>query len=704
MCSGRCKVLVPMIYVVHVVCLVFVTSMARADQIGNVQLPTRFRAVLYLDVFGWLACTEGARQEEGSEDEEGDDPQHVELPRDLQVQLAATCQRLLREATLEVTAWEMPGVDELLEDEPNHMERVCEFRHRADFISAQLKDALPPEEPKPQLERIMSASFSARFSRSSSVGGSTTPQRRGTASSCGAGSPRNFGGASPVMSPRGSPAASPPMSPPAEPEELEDHIWLELKWNEGDPGQDKPPLKYYFQPGTEQASWDFPEHGRVSNFESLDEKLATLAENVRMLLDEQKASTIGQMSHIRECSQYSPEASFSGEQPSPVTRSLVGVAEGAYAAEDGPAEGPFGGREAVNPVEAGEAFGDTAMAQATFGASAQSDAAAARTLRRVAAARTPPGRIPWRTFLHGSTVLICIWIAGAVWVSLLCLGGVNVMPYVPGKNTTATVQEAESTSLSRDARHNESGVSLLQLVQMGPWPRHFVRPTSLVCHAELGDSMLLVERYAVHELSLASSGGRTKWKSALQDCVANYSGFQSKGFAGLTVQCAAGASCTAWLLGASGRRALRCDLRGREAPHEIVLHGGPWRSLVASSSSLWAVGSSSVARLGHVSEFAGAGSALVPEQELPGEDLESLTQLHAEGEVLLGLDANGFIRSWSLARGRHNAWSLTGAPAGALWAPAICSVNGAAYLLKVGPDGFAESIWRAVFSPAQPWS
>merc|ERR1719215_1526844 len=49
-------VLVPVVFLLHILLIVAITIVARAEhmQDGTLALPTRFRSVLYLDVFGWL--------------------------------------------------------------------------------------------------------------------------------------------------------------------------------------------------------------------------------------------------------------------------------------------------------------------------------------------------------------------------------------------------------------------------------------------------------------------------------------------------------------------------------------------------------------------------------------------------------------------------------------------------------------------------
>lgn len=52
--------LTPLVFALHVAWIVFIVRIAKADTVHGVALPTQFRAVTYLDVFGWLGEKEGS--------------------------------------------------------------------------------------------------------------------------------------------------------------------------------------------------------------------------------------------------------------------------------------------------------------------------------------------------------------------------------------------------------------------------------------------------------------------------------------------------------------------------------------------------------------------------------------------------------------------------------------------------------------------
>merc|ERR1719329_947054 len=55
------RVLIPIVFFIHMVWILMVVRFAMPEQYEEIALPTKFRSVLYLDVFGWLDKRTSAR-------------------------------------------------------------------------------------------------------------------------------------------------------------------------------------------------------------------------------------------------------------------------------------------------------------------------------------------------------------------------------------------------------------------------------------------------------------------------------------------------------------------------------------------------------------------------------------------------------------------------------------------------------------------
>eukprot|EP00441_Pelagodinium_beii_P019514 CAMPEP_0197679954 /NCGR_PEP_ID=MMETSP1338-20131121/92499_1 /TAXON_ID=43686 ORGANISM="Pelagodinium beii, Strain RCC1491" /NCGR_SAMPLE_ID=MMETSP1338 /ASSEMBLY_ACC=CAM_ASM_000754 /LENGTH=263 /DNA_ID=CAMNT_0043261073 /DNA_START=11 /DNA_END=802 /DNA_ORIENTATION=- len=244
----------------------------------------------------------------------------------------------------------------------------------------------------------------------------------------------------------------------------------------------------------------------------------------------------------------------------------------------------------------------------------------------------------------------------------------------------------------------------LELVFEGPWPHEFFKPAGLACRSFTGNVALLVaEKYAVHELRPEQAALR----SAEVDCLAQSPRFQARGIQGITVECTNDeAQCTTLLMGATGTTALRCA-NGTRPAQEVRLFGGPWRTGAASSDSksLWALAMRGPTLL-EPNLHAGTGSNfsqdMVPSMELEVVDAEPAIAFdRLEGGGLLGLSADGEMRSWLPSRGgtwRPAGWSNHLPKSLGLRWSGFCMAGRAAYLVGM-PAGKAAAgtnpqIWK----------
>lgn len=107
-------VLVAIIFAMHALLIVCVANVARAEHVTErgAALPTRFRNVLYLDVFGWLQSPDQAR-ETGRTGRARNQNNGREMPAMLREALYKESCRLGRQLTREFSAWEIVDLDNL---------------------------------------------------------------------------------------------------------------------------------------------------------------------------------------------------------------------------------------------------------------------------------------------------------------------------------------------------------------------------------------------------------------------------------------------------------------------------------------------------------------------------------------------------------------------------------------------------------------
>lgn len=105
-------VLVAIIFAMHALLIVCVANVARAEHVTErgAALPTRFRNVLYLDVFGWLQSPDEARETGRTRARQNNGR---EMPAMLREALYKESCRLGRQLTREFSAWEIVDLDNL---------------------------------------------------------------------------------------------------------------------------------------------------------------------------------------------------------------------------------------------------------------------------------------------------------------------------------------------------------------------------------------------------------------------------------------------------------------------------------------------------------------------------------------------------------------------------------------------------------------
>lgn len=117
-------ILVPLVYSLHFAWFCFIVRIAKAEEVDNkVKLPTKFRSVLYLDVFGWL-------QEEPSEVAKGRPDVQEELPQTLRELLISDCWRLQRRIRADLIRWESEDVELSLKEDSGTCQNLRAMRSR----------------------------------------------------------------------------------------------------------------------------------------------------------------------------------------------------------------------------------------------------------------------------------------------------------------------------------------------------------------------------------------------------------------------------------------------------------------------------------------------------------------------------------------------------------------------------------------------
>lgn len=289
-----------------------------------------------------------------------------------------------------------------------------------------------------------------------------------------------------------------------------------------------------------------------------------------------------------------------------------------------------------------------------------------------------PGKIPWRTVLIGSSVLVALWCFGTTWI--ICDAWLNIKFEV--------LQEEE------DVMRDDLGMP--ELVFDGPWPHPFFKLEALACPPDASHALFLSERYGVHALELSKE--TLGLQPALEECLSRAPALQGRGLADITFDCPNSAEhgCTVVLLGIDGSSALRCSLtRSEAAPvsQRLALTGGHWRALVATgiNSSLWALGNDGLTKFSFQNR-SGALKELFPVADFQHPAATNLTSLGVFGDrFLLGLEDSGSLYAWPLQGGRHRKRRLYSREA--RW-HSVCANPSGIYLAGRRLRDNSLGIWR----------
>jgi len=674
---GDC--LIPATFALHLVWLLFFLRLARAKTFNNIALPTNFRSVLYLDVYGWLSPASATPNTGGvataaAEELVADDPQpsdaglsgspsilsvvpenepavpaesrpRADLPRGHQTSLARTCWEMTRSLQTELSYLDDPEI-----------ERSCDAYVTQDVKKLQtefksLKASL--EEAEPDVER--------NVPRADATGG---PQ-----------------------------------------------VWLRLEWNSSGRASE------YFHPCGRtdlEVLWSRPDPpDRVLDLWEVRQQLRELEDKVQLLtsssqrcleadvLDSPSADTGEPARGTMPNRPTSAASSSAGDLREAVATSPPQQQTGeAKAAEPNAQVTQYGGTEAIQLADAlGSTF--TQHPGVSGGDGFHPHVSGVRPGDREGNARAAhryrkPGHIPWSTLYWGSLVLIAAWCTGLFW-SIARLAN-------------------EKWDIMNPPKPEDPD---LQLLHAGPWAHDFFTPMGLACRSEIGDgsgsnlTLLVVEKHAVHQLRANEAGEWALEPAQAEDkCLERAPEFQAAGLRSVALECT-GKACSSMLLGAAGQTAVRCRPDG--SPEHIRLFGGPWQDFSwgqSAATGIWAQPAATKrpgatlleSRL--TADGSQSSNEFVPSMQLPSSSATDAAALldALEGGGLLELSTEGELRAWlpsektgQLLRG---GWSYRLPESLDMRWSGLCAAHGSAYLLgrptegRLGSAQAEPQIWR----------
>jgi len=635
--------LVPIPVFLHIMWLLVLLLWAQGKTINGIALPTTFRAVLYLDVFGWLSSR---RQEEISwtrqqthrsveEEQEAagtgatasfrlsvvreEEPLHSEnvrvpfLPnpgaeegrRGLKTSLARLCRELKAELHRDLCYFEQDGLSSLMSDYDK--EEVKAMRRLMERLDGKLQEAAP------------------------------------------------------------------------EPTE----VWLKLEWNTAGHG-----MAFYRRVDSEDTSivWtEPPAPAKILEMHEVRQRIGALEAKVQMLASQfparEEEDSIASVASSSSCSVAPEHSRPVGSASSTTSGEVDSLWHGAPDLEaGGPSsaqETRFGGSDGAVQLTESEvrqrSFRPNEAAAGGFHPHRAPESRGERDRHK------EPGRLPWSTVQQGSLVLIAAWCAGFVWTVLRLLTDVVDILKPP-----------------RPVPHPE-----LDLVFAGPWPQFF-EPEGMSCQMDGSEPMFwLAEKYTVHQLVVNQSWTvHTSPQEAA--CLSQAPEFHSSGLRGISLRCANVArkeACLPMLVGADGT-ILLCD----HAMQRLYLHGDV--SHVAASgdaSGLWAKRSKDLSAGPALYRPLDSGNLSVVEyvstvelgQQPVARNQHMMDMLEDGG--LLALSDLGVLHAW-----RPVANSALWLPSGGVfnlpelglrWR-GLCTVGRTAFLLGKSPAAGRVELWK----------
>eukprot|EP00929_Paragymnodinium_shiwhaense_P035274 TRINITY_DN19063_c0_g1_i1.p1 TRINITY_DN19063_c0_g1~~TRINITY_DN19063_c0_g1_i1.p1 ORF type:complete len:1102 (-),score=267.17 TRINITY_DN19063_c0_g1_i1:100-3405(-) len=687
-------VIVPIIFTMQLMWLVFIYIVAKGSEKGGLALPLQFRSVLYLDIFGTAddeahaepglprlesrdladvefeahqhrpaarpsglsAVTEESvdrqpdsfrQPSDGAEAASSFDLDHLpsvpmnrqtsigNMPESLRSSLAHLCKSLAEELLGDFARWQSDAVEQLLDDFT--VNAISELRKQFDGAFA-------------MLQRDASNVFKA------------------------------------------------PATAAAMDASQDDDVWLQLEWNPSGA-----PIEYWYNDKTEESLFTMPKLAkRIATTPELERSVNEFVDRAYALAEEvtEEAAAAREASAREEAAraaappaapapptttmssttsyeEHSTASTFSrpGSSARPPPTMAVSESGSVMSAMSfrvfesdslGRYSGPAGGSHrgvqlSENATCRHHALGNNPAAGDTFHPHEQRIHPHQRHEQSQSTRR--PGVLPWQTFQQATLVLICIWAVGVGW-SVARLGFNFDIP------------------LPKPEPHPELAwlATPLPLRRLGDvaWPHELFEPRGIACHPRLGDTAFVADAYGVHRVDLrdgaAATHERPRMQPALGACFASSKSFQANGVRGITAQCEDGTSaapataglsrCVVSLLSSSGLEALQCSVRANathlieESEGQLVrLRGGPWR-LLASAPTQGAVTPPSYVALGadgkeadavHLGQRGASAADARPHFELSLPFADQVTSAHIaeqQGAVkLLTLEADNILRT-----------------------------------------------------------
>ncbi|CAE8621886.1 unnamed protein product [Polarella glacialis] len=286
------KVLVPAAFGLHTAWIIFMVRVAKAVPFGKVALPTNFRSVLYLDVFGWLAEEEVDEDDGTAEISDSDEPDvpHAlsrvieedsefqalpgdSLPPDVRISMVSTCRRLEASLRDDFRRWEAPDVRAMLREDSSSDRQMLRLRERFGAVQGQLTEELL--QTPDQGAAAVSSSSSTRADDVSQADTSL------------------------------------------------DEVWLKLEWNSPDRT-----MSFFYHTESGRTLWETPQGPvRILSLQHMERQLGTLSEQAQALYrsNSPEAASHGNVELREEAAgsagpEESRDRSVSGETSNGVTR------------------------------------------------------------------------------------------------------------------------------------------------------------------------------------------------------------------------------------------------------------------------------------------------------------------------------------------------------------------------------------------------
>eukprot|EP00929_Paragymnodinium_shiwhaense_P033730 TRINITY_DN18467_c0_g1_i1.p1 TRINITY_DN18467_c0_g1~~TRINITY_DN18467_c0_g1_i1.p1 ORF type:complete len:1078 (-),score=243.48 TRINITY_DN18467_c0_g1_i1:101-3334(-) len=700
---------IPAAFFMHIVWILFMIYAAQADTIDGCSLPTKFRSVLYLDVYGWLSSAGEQEMRQAASEER--------LP------VGSSRRNRLSRALSTVT--EEPLTSSMTGDSTGRGSVGDSVRNS---FGARVSSPTMSHQASASMQKSLATSFKRTAQRlgrdidrwrSDAAEAFLEPDTKAKVEQVRVG----YENALKLMPPEVGDLLEPGITSMAADEAI---VWLRATWNSG-----TGPMDFYFRPDTRETSWQYPEEQgiRVCTIPDLEEMLGDLEKKGKVLVD-----VVANAAMDAELSSRGLSGSLRADSSSQAHLAAQAASRDSLAA---PTQNPqvtqYGGSEAtaINPQS--QMLGTTAAANASFHPQQSGDSRRHADVDARYPSR-PPGLMPWHTFLQGSLVLVALWTVGFIWAVLKIFINLD-LPLTPSSPDGFDILSEVSLSAQPAARKPE-------LVYAGPWPHAFFNPKAIACHPALGSVVLVAETYAVYAVNLGDPALRTQErrpagdievKTVLTDCLSQAPEFQARGFRDISLECEeppeaeqgllSRPRCVASLLAEGGHEMLRCPLRledldpaneativaGNTSASASQLHGGPWSALAADGSYTWGTSQSRSAAVQlqrqeeRTASVAGAAPAWSPlaEKAFPAAANVTQLQLHRGGQEqrwLLALERRrGRLHAQPLSRRKSVGlqWLL---PASVRW-QGMCATSEA--LFFVGRVSLERSvrIWTSKLPP-----